>query len=1195
MLLVEEQLIPYQPSDLPEGPFLVVAPHPDDESFGMGGTIALATQQGIEVFVVVVTDGSHGGDRETRYGEALRAAEVLGIKKVFFLDIEDRRVNNFSSVLRRELSKIISFVKPKTVFLPSLFELNPDHRAVTFISWEVIRERGFDGGVWLYEIVKQGEVNRLIDITPVIDTKRRAIRVYESQIKYRAYEEIVLSINRARSFTLPEEARYAEGFFCLHQNRDLFDVIVSTRRYFGGLERGLDLPIVSIIVRTKDRPSLLRETMESLARQSYPKVEAIVVNDGGEEVKGIIDEFKNSIHHVIYIRHELSKGRAKAANVGLKLANGEWVGLLDDDDLLEDSAIGILGWYGRTSSVVYGQVELVEPLPDGTKRSLGLFGREFSREALFINNYIPICGLLFRRELALEIGGFDESFDRLEDWDFIYRLACRKNFLYVPHRVATYRSFGGQAFVFRQDFSEEFFWRRKFYEKHLGTINPDKLTKCYFDFVSFQYKDFIKISQQLAKEQEEKQHLLEGWEREKKEREDEKRQLITQLEQEKRTCREQLEKEKELYHILQQRLSSLEVEKEALRKAFYDITQSRSWRVTAPLRWISQMVRKTGKNMATLLELLNRFILYCRTIGFYATVLKTFHWIKKRVFKRGKVLPHSTLSPEKAREILEKLSYRPLISIVMPVFDPKPSYLIEALESVARQYYENWELCIVDDASRNVFVRKVLQEFSSRFPEKVKLRFREINGHIVKASNDGISMATGEFIAFLDHDDELSPDALLEIVRVLNDRPDLDMIYSDEDKIRPDGSYGDPFFKPNWAPELILGEMFTCHLGVYRREIVEKVGGLREGFEGSQDWDLVLRISEVTEKIYHVPKILYHWRMHGGSTAMDASHKTYAEEAARRAVVEALQRRGDDGIVESVAPGRHLVRYRLRGEPFISIIIPTRDLAYDLDRNITSLHHKSTYERYEIVVVDNGSREKKTFDTFGKWQGILGSRFRVITCNEPFNFSRLVNLGVVNSRGDLILLLNNDMELITPTDWLQEMAAYAQKEPIGCVGAVLLYPNDTIQHGGVILGISPNPACPGVAGHAFKCLPANHPGYFDRLRVVSNWSAVTGACLMVRRDLWDRVGGFDESLSVAFNDIDFCLKLLVKGYRHVVLPHVRLYHYESKSRGYEDTVDKQRRFSCEIEIMRNRWAYLLDNDPYYNPQLPKNREDFGLM
>ncbi|MEJ5300283.1 MAG: glycosyltransferase [Thermodesulforhabdaceae bacterium] len=1191
MLQPEEYLIPYQPSDIPEGPYLIIAPHPDDETFGMGGTIALAARRGIRVFVVIVTDGSQAGDSQTRQSEAVAATGILGVEKVICWGIADRKVEENQLLFHKKLPSIVEEVKPRTVFLPSPFEFHPDHRATTIFAWEILKEIGFTGQVWLYEITKQGEANRLIDITSTIDVKKQAIQAYTSQLKERPYEDTVLALNRARAFSLSPDVLYAEGFYALETMETPFDVLRIPKRYIEGLKNIDEYPLVSIIVRTKNRPRLLQEALESLAWQSYPKVEAVVVNDGGEDVEELVKSFEGRIYKVTYIAHETSCGRAKAANVGLKVSQGEWVGLLDDDDLMEKDALAVLLWYGRTASVVYGQVELIEPLPDGTKRTLGLFGREFSREALFLNNYIPTCGLLFRRRLAIEIGGFDESFDRLEDWDFIYRLSGRGSFLYVPHKVAVYRSFGGRAFVFRQDFSEEFPYRKKFYDKHLKLITPEDLTRGFFDFVSAQYRDFLNTSQALM----ELKAIFESQQREKaeiqrvlSEREAEFRRVFSEKEAE--FQRVLAEKEK----LFQQSASLMKAQISELQNALNAVFNSRSWKVTAPMRWTSGKARQVKRRINSSVVLVKKFFAYYKTIGLYATILKTINWFRKRIFKIQQTVYFAPLSHQEAQKILQTLSYKPLISIVMPVYDPEPSHLMAALESVANQYYENWELCIVDDCSKKPHVKKIIESFASRFPSKIRLKFREINGHIVKASNDALSIATGEFVAFLDHDDELTLDALLEVVRLINKHPDADMIYSDEDKIRPDGSYGDSFYKPDWSPELMLGEMYTGHLGVYRKELIDKVGGFREGFEGAQDWDLILRLTEVTDKIFHIPRVLYHWRMHSRSTAMDGNHKDYAAEAGKRAVEEALIRRGEEATVNQVGPGRHLIRYSLKGEPFVSIVIPTRDLSYDLDKTITSVHHKSTYKNYEIVIVDNGSVEEETFKTFEKWRKILGHQFKVRECREPFNFSRLVNLGASNSEGEILLLLNNDMELIGPTTWLQEMAAYAQRDSIGCVGAILIYPDNTIQHGGVILGISPDPRSPGVAGHAFKHLPADHPGYFDRLRIVSNWSAVTGACMMVRRNIWNEVGGFDEDLGVAFNDIDFCLKVLTKGYRHVVLPHVRLYHHESKSRGYEDTVEKQLRFRREIDTMRERWAFILDNDPYYNPQLPINREDFGL-
>ena len=615
--------------------------------------------------------------------------------------------------------------------------------------------------------------------------------------------------------------------------------------------------------------------------------------------------------------------------------------------------------------------------------------------------------------------------------------------------------------------------------------------------------------------------------------------------------------------------------------------------MTAPLRWVGTKTKEVRDFFRHYGILGRKFLIYSRIFGIKSAITKALTWRHFHKALWGKY-SYKALPLPKATELLKSLKYQPLISVVIPVYNTPVSYLYACLESVFSQYYSNWELCIADDASSDPQIRRVLEEFRQRSPEKVKIIYRRENGRISATSNSALSLATGEFVAFLDHDDELTPDALLEVVRLISKHPEADMIYSDEDKIAPDGSYVEPFFKPDWSPEQFMCQMYTCHLGVYRRSLLELIGGFRQGFEGSQDYDLVLRLTEKTNKIFHIPKILYHWRIHSGSTAGSPTAKDYAYSAALKALQDALARRGEKGWVEKVPkyPGSYLVHYSLDREPLISIIIPTRDLAKDLSLCLSSIYKKSKYSRFEIIVVDNGSQEEETFEVFRQFEELLGKeRFKVFRCEIPFNFSRLVNIGAEQSRGELLLLLNNDTELIGPANWMEEMAGYAVRREIGCVGAILSYPNNTIQHAGVILGVGGSEG-PGVAGHIFLGLPTDSPGYFARLKVVSNYASVTGACLMVKRELWDSVGGFDEEIAIAFNDVDFCLKLLDRGYRHVVLPHVHLYHYEYKSRGYyEDTPEKQARFRREVEVMRARWGHILDHDPYYNPNLTWGRKD----
>ena len=534
---------------------------------------------------------------------------------------------------------------------------------------------------------------------------------------------------------------------------------------------------------------------------------------------------------------------------------------------------------------------------------------------------------------------------------------------------------------------------------------------------------------------------------------------------------------------------------------------------------------------------------------------------------------------------VEQLVYRPVISVLVPVYNTEERWLRKCIESVQNQFYPHWELCIADDCSPNPRVREILQEYA-RKDHRIKLIFRETNGHISEASNSALSLATGEFVALLDHDDELAPHALLENVLLLNQHPDADMIYSDEDKIDENGRRYDPFFKPDWSPDTFLSQMYTCHLGVYRTELVRKIGGFRKGFEGAQDYDLVLRLTEETERIYHIPKVLYHWRATPQSTASSATVKPYAQTAGLRALEEALLRRKVDGWVEQV-DGVYRVHYVVSKEPLVSIIIPTRDMAELLDRCLLSLFERTSYKNFEAIIIDNGSCKQETFDVFDKWVRAEPERVKVERIDIPFNYSRLNNMAVRHAKGDLLLFLNNDVEILSLDSWLTEMVGHAQRKEVGAVGAMLLYPDYTIQHAGVIL-------MGGVAGHSHKYFPMDAPGYFSRLRTICNYSAVTGACLMVKRELYDLVEGFDERLEVAFNDVDFCLKLLQRGLYNVWLPHVRLIHYESKSRGYEDTPEKQERFQREIQLMRERWRHVIGNDPFYSLHLSQDKEDFSL-
>ena len=540
------------------------------------------------------------------------------------------------------------------------------------------------------------------------------------------------------------------------------------------------------------------------------------------------------------------------------------------------------------------------------------------------------------------------------------------------------------------------------------------------------------------------------------------------------------------------------------------------------------------------------------------------------------------------RSLVDLLPKRPKISIVMATYNTPSNFLREAIDSVVDQIYPDWQLCIADDASSLRHVRVILDEYATRDPDRIKVVYRTQNGHISHAGNSALDLATAEYVGFLDHDDLLTPEALFEVAVLLNRQPDADIVYSDEDKIDSKRMLRDPYFKPDWSPDTFLSRMYTCHFSVYRRSLVEEVGRLRPGFEGSQDWDLMLRASERTHRIYHVPRVLYHWRIHDESTASSAAAKPYASGAAMRAIEEALQRRGEPGTVLEVerCPGTFTVRYAIRDQKKVSIIMPTRDHGEDVDRSLRSIFEKSTYRDLEVLLIDNGSTEHASLETFERWTK-RQARLRVVRYDAPFNFSKINNFGVSQSSGEYVLLLNNDTEVITP-DWIEAMLEQAQRQTIGAVGPLLLYSDRTIQHAGVVVGIG------GVAGHSHKHFPVKAVGYFQALSSVTNYSAVTGACMMVQRAKFDEVAGLDEGLAIAFNDIDFCLKLVAAGYRNIYLPHVKLYHFESKSRGYETTKEQIARFEREQAIMIERWQTDSVPDPCYSPNLTLKREDFSF-
>jgi GT2 family glycosyltransferase len=540
---------------------------------------------------------------------------------------------------------------------------------------------------------------------------------------------------------------------------------------------------------------------------------------------------------------------------------------------------------------------------------------------------------------------------------------------------------------------------------------------------------------------------------------------------------------------------------------------------------------------------------------------------------------------ELERQRNTELPYMPRISLVVPLYRTPESYLRAMIDSVLAQSYPNWELCLADGSGDDCSVQQVVETYPGSLP----IRYQKLaqNEGIAGNTNAALAMASGEFIGLLDHDDTLTPDALYQVAAFLNEHREAELIYSDEDKMDGAGKhYREPHFKPDFNWDLLRTVNYICHFTVVKASLLEKTGGFRTGFDGAQDYDFILRCAEQAREIGHIPQVLYHWRCHENSTSSNPESKRYAFDAGKRAILAHYERVGLKAeVFDGVSPGIYHSRFEIPGEPLVSVLIPNKDHSGDLRTCVRSLMEKSDYRNFEIVIIENNSTEPETFACYEELK--KSGKVRVVTWNQPFNYSAVNNFGAANARGEYFLLLNNDTEMINP-ECIREMLGYCAREDVGIVGAKLFYGDDTIQHAGIIVGIG------GVAGHAFAGQPRTDYGYMSRAWCTQDYSAVTGACLMVKKSVFEEAGGLNEDLAYAFNDVDFCLRVRELGYLVVYNSEALLYHYESKSRGLEDTPEKIDRFNREMDYCMKRWAKILkEGDPYYNPNLTLEWQDFS--
>ena len=586
------------------------------------------------------------------------------------------------------------------------------------------------------------------------------------------------------------------------------------------------------------------------------------------------------------------------------------------------------------------------------------------------------------------------------------------------------------------------------------------------------------------------------------------------------------------------------------------------------------------------------------------TIRKGFRYMKHYGPKEFWIRLHERFEPEEVpygpwyrayiptEETLEtqrkqKFDYSPLISIAVPAYQTPVEFLRQMIESLIFQTYSNWELCIVNASPDNEEMQKVLAEYSAG-DSRVRFCNLKENLGIAENTNRAFAMTKGEFVGLLDHDDLLAPNALYEIVKILQDHPQADALYTDEDKVTTElDEHFQPHLKPDFNLDLLRSNNYICHFFVVQKSIVEKAGGFRKEFDGAQDYDFIFRCTENAGEVLHVPEILYHWRTHKASTADNPASKMYAFEAGKRAIEAHLERTGTKGEVSHTQDlGFYRVKYPVQGKPLVSVIIPNKDEKETLQTCLEMLEKNTGYQNFEIIIVENNSTTDEIFRYYKELSG--NRKIHLLRWGKEFNYSAINNFAVAHAKGEYLLFLNNDVKSINP-DWLEEMLGVCQRPEVGGVGAKLIYPDNTIQHAGCVIGMG------GIAGHMFVDMPADRTGYLHKASLLQDMSAVTAACLLMKKEVFEQAGGFTEELAVAFNDVDLCLKVRKNGYLIVYDPYAKLYHMESKTRGAEDSKEKVRRFQTEIEYMRCHWIDILKNgDPCYNKNLSLTKWNYSL-
>ncbi len=973
-------------------------------------------------------------------------------------------------------------------------------------------------------------------------------------------------------------------------------------------------PLISVLMTTYNHEKYITESIDSITNQTYENLELIIINDGStdkteEKIQPYLENKK-----VKYI-NQANTGPSIAFNNGLKESKGDYIALMSGDDIsytnrLEEQ-LSIL--IKENMNICFSYVDIIDDNSDllldhplnNIFNKPGKKQAEIIRYFFEIGNYLNAPSALIKRHVLNEANTFNPCLLQLQDYDLWIRLIKKNKFYTIQKPLVKYRvranntnlslsegssvRLANEQYLIFQTFFDEMpidLFREAFQDKLIKKNFSAEEFECEKAFIYLNLNNFLRNGTKLIGI--EKIFKLLSYEKTSeilKEKYNFTNKSFTSF----LTAWDFLgtdlilkERENELLSIknsfsfnlgskLTLNFPQLENIIKSLQKIKWTYKQEGCGGLGRGV--LRRLICNKYYNISSFIE---RIYIY-REIGYRLIkndLLLSDNWgVQKWLLKNypSKAIINSL------KKLQSKFNHKPLISIILPIINnSSPEFIEQCFQSVFEQVYGNWELCVLIDNSDKKLIQSILKKYYP-YNKKIKTIFSLQNQNISEASNSLLSLSQGDYIIFLNHHDIFSPDALFEIVSILNKSPEAEMIYSDQGIIDKNNKVINLFFKPDFCPESLLSRAYVNYLTAYKKEILNKIGDLRTDLEDSQDYDLALRTSELTNNIFHVCKVLYYQR------------NTHLEEYTKnteKVLKAALERRNEKGNIVPISTNHQIVRFEITDYKKVSIIIPTRDFSDILERCLQSVFTISTYPNYEVLIIDNGSQEHKTFELFDEWKKKYPEKLKIYTYDIPFNYSKLNNYAVSKAEGDFLLFLNNDTEVIS-NDWMEAMMEYCQKDFIGAVGALLLYPDNTVQHAGVV-------CVGGLAGHGHKHFSKTDMGYFGALQTVNNYSAVTAACLMCRKEVFEKVSGFEEDLAVAFNDVDFCFKLLESGFRNVYLPHVQLYHHESKSRGAETTPEKKARFQEEVQYMQQKWEHIIKNDTCYNPNLVQSAEDFSI-